>query len=99
MVLYLILAAGLVLCGCGKGKGKGEGGREGPHLDTLEQPLREGMLTDSNGAVTLGGAFSYESHGYYVIAGYLTGFSYHNYDGKIINISDTGDNLLLKGAW
>lgn len=60
MVLYLILAAGLVMCGCGEGEGEGKGkdedededGREAPHLDTLEQPLREGMLTDSNGAVT-----------------------------------------------
>lgn len=80
-VLYLILAAELVLCGCGKGEG--EGGREAPPLDPLEQTIWKGMLTDSNGAVIyLSVAFSYEADGYYLIKGDCRGFRYHNYNGK-----------------
>lgn len=67
-VLYLILAAELVLCGCGKGEGEGEGGREAPPLDTLEQTIWKGMLTDSNGAVIyLSVAFRSGNNGYYVL--------------------------------
>lgn len=65
-VLYLILAAELVLCGCGKGEG--EGGREAPPLDPLEQTIWKGMLTDSNGAVIyLSVAFRSGNNGYYVL--------------------------------
>lgn len=92
--VFLILSAALILCGCNKG------GEEALPLDSLEQTLWEGTLIDNEGSVTpISVAFSYENHGYYVIADYPTGFSYHNYNGKMIDISDTGDKLLLTGEW
>lgn len=98
--VFLILSAGLAMYGCDKGEETG--GKDAPPLDSLEQTLWEGTLTDSDGTViSLSVAFRSENHGYYVLEGNSFWFTYYSGSNKLINISGDPsytDNILA-GEW